>query len=82
MIVATEHKYIVKDKKICGGEPVIKGTRILVRILFNMYENSFDIANILEAYPHLSKSQVHDALSYAYDNIEEIRELIDKQETS
>ena len=79
MIVETGHKYIIKDEKICGGEPVIKGTRVLVRILFNIYENSFDITSILEAYPHLSSGQIHDALSYAYDNIEEIRELMDKQ---
>ena len=26
-------KYIARDPKICGGEPVIKGTRVTVRII-------------------------------------------------
>ena len=82
MVVKTQNKYIIKNKEICGGEPIIKGTRIPVRIIFNMYEDSLNTSDIIEAYPHLSTSQIHDDLSYAYDNIKEIRELIEKSTAS
>ncbi len=63
------HSYITKDITICGGEPIIKGTRISVRLIAE-YENAGKNADeIVAMYPH---AQVHDALSYYYDNKEEI----------
>ena len=82
MVVKTAHPYIIKDTDICGGEPIIESTRIPVRVIFNIYEETLNIEEILEAYPHLTSSKIHDALSFAYDNIDEIRDLIDKTKTS
>ena len=66
------HSYITKDSKICGGEPIIKGTRISVRLIAE-YENAGKNADeIVAMYPHITHAQVHDALSYYYDNKEEI----------
>ena len=66
------HSYITKDIKICGGEPIIKGTRISVRLIAE-YENAGKNADeIVAMYPHITHAQVHDALSYYYDNKEEI----------
>lgn len=64
--------YITKDSKICGGEPIIKGTRISVRLIAE-YENAGKNADeIVAMYPHITHAQVHDALSCYYDNKEEI----------
>ena len=66
------HSYITKDIKICGGEPIIKGTRISVRLIAE-YENAGKNADeIVAMYPHITHAQVYDALSYYYDNKEEI----------
>ncbi len=57
------HSYITKDMKICGGEPIIKGTRISVRLIAE-YENAGKNADeIVAMYPHITHAQVHDALS-------------------
>ena len=70
------HSYITKDIKICGGEPIIKGTRISVRLVAE-YENAGKNADeIVAMYPHITHAQVHDALSYYYDNKEEIDRFI------
>ena len=70
------HSYITKDIKICGGEPIIKGTRISVRLIAE-YENAGKNADeIVAMYPHITHAQVHDALSYYYDNKEEIDRFI------
>jgi len=72
------HSYITKDIKICGGEPIIKGTRISVRLVAE-YENAGKNADeIVAMYPHITHAQVHDALSYYYDNKEDIDRFIEE----
>jgi len=72
IIIKTEHPYIVQIEDICGGRPVIKGTRISVQIIIGYYKLGMSIEEIMEGLPHLSAAQIHDALSYYYDHQEEI----------
>lgn len=68
-----KHPYITRQKGICGGKPVIAGTRMKVSQIAIYYEKmSYQPDEIVNAHPHLTLAQVHDALSYYYDNIEEI----------
>ena len=32
--VKTDHRYVHKDPSICGGDPVIVGTRVPVRLIY------------------------------------------------
>ncbi|RLI43250.1 hypothetical protein DRO59_01645 [Candidatus Bathyarchaeota archaeon] len=76
------HPYIKADEKICGGSPVIKGTRIRVVDIAVEYEYLNQTPDeIINAHPHLKLEQVHDALSYYYENRKELDEKIksDKQ---
>jgi len=78
----TEHPYVAINPKICGGSPVIAGTRVRIVDVVIEYEylnRSPD--EIINAHPHLKLEQVHDALSYYYENREEIDRKIkqDKQ---
>ena len=68
----TEHPYIVKIKDICGGRPVIKGTRITVWLVANLFKQGCSPEEILATYPHLTPAAVYDALSYYFDHKEEI----------
>ena len=70
------HPYIIRDTKICGGEPTIIGTRISVRLIVEWENAGKDVDEIVAMYPHLTHAQVHDALSYYYDNKEEIDRFI------
>ncbi len=67
------HPYITIDRKIRGGEPVIADTGIRVLDIAIRYEiMGMSPDDILSAFPHLSLSHVHDALSYYYAHKEEI----------
>lgn len=76
------HPYIEADENICGGSPVIKGTRTRVVDIATEYEYlNHTPDEIISAHPHLKLEQVHDALSYYYENRKELDEKIksDKQ---
>ena len=68
-----KHPYIVHRKGVCGGKPAIAGTRLKVSQIAIYYEKmGYQPDDIVRAHPHLTLAQVHDALSFYYENIEEI----------
>jgi len=72
----TQHLYIQKDPAVYDGKAVIKGTRIPVASIVNHYRSGMSIEEILEGYPSVTPAQLFDALSYYFDNKEEVeREL-------
>ncbi|MCD5383628.1 DUF433 domain-containing protein [candidate division WOR-3 bacterium] len=69
----TPHPYIVKDKKISDGSPIIAGTRTRVVDIAIKYDSlGYSPDEIADAHPHLNLHQIHDALSYYYENQKEI----------
>ncbi len=73
------YPYIVNDPKIHGGEPIINGTRFPVRsIAFYILKEGMLPEELVEEFPHLSLSAVYDALSYYYDHMDEIENLLEK----
>jgi uncharacterized protein (DUF433 family) len=63
---------IEQDPARCGGQPVIVGTRIRVATVLTCYRQGMNIEEIIQQYPALKPSDVHDALAYAYDHMDEI----------
>jgi len=76
MAKAIESK-IVKDK-IMSGSPRIAGTRIRVRDIAEKYIVIEDSPAVIAKEFGISISDVHEALSYYYNNTEEIQEEIRK----
>lgn len=74
-IERTAHPHIVRDPALYGGEPLIEGTQIAVRHIILLYQSGQDPEEIAARY-RLSQAQVHDAISYYYDNEEEIKQFI------
>ena len=72
----TEHPYIVRVEGICGGRPTIKGTRLSVRHIAQMYKAGDTVEEILQAHPHLKAAAVYDAISYYLDHQQEIEQEI------
>lgn len=70
-------RYIVKNDRILGGEPIIKGTRTPVRAIVEIWRQGVSPEFITEHLPHLTPAQVFDALSYFCDNQEEINQYIE-----
>lgn len=70
---STNHPFVVKDKEISGGSPIIEGTRtrvIDIAIEYEILGRSPD--EIISSHPHLNLSQVHDALSFYYEHRDEL----------
>lgn len=73
MVKQIKHPYIISNKKIRGGEPVIAKTGIRVLDIAVRYElMGMSPEDIILALPHLTLPQVHDALSYYYEHKAEI----------
>jgi uncharacterized protein (DUF433 family) len=55
-----------------GSQAVIVGTRVRVATILWCYRQSMTVEEIVQQYPFLKPSDVHDALAYAYDHMAEI----------
>ena len=55
------------NPKIMLGKPVIRGTRITVELILRKLEEGASEADMLDAYPHLSREDVRAAVLYAAD---------------
>ncbi|MCK4407885.1 MAG: DUF433 domain-containing protein [Bacteroidales bacterium] len=62
-------QYIERNPNIMLGKPIIKGTRITVELLMRKLADGYNIDNILQSYPHLTKEQIFATLEYAADII-------------
>jgi len=62
---------IGRDPAICGGEPVVRGTRVTVRtILASLAEGAW-IDEILADFPTLTEAQVRAVIAFAAASAEE-----------
>lgn len=65
---------VVQDPEHSDGSPTIEGTGIRVKDVATAYEHSgYDPDEITQLYPDLSLGDVHRALAYYYDHIDELR---------
>lgn len=67
-----DYRNIEKDPTRCGGQPVIANTRVRVGTILCCYRQGMGIEEIVQQFPPLKPADVHDALAYAYDHLEEI----------
>ncbi len=72
MVTATGHPYIISDKAILGGIPIVVGTRTPVRAIAELWKFGVTPEEITTHLPHLTLAQIFDALSYYQDHREEI----------
>jgi uncharacterized protein (DUF433 family) len=69
----TEHPYVEVNPEICGGAPIIAGTRMRIMDIAIEYEYmNCTPDEIINAHPHLKLEQIHDALSYYYEHRAEL----------
>lgn len=78
MIQRTEHLYVVTDEAILSGEPIIVGTRTPVRAIVELWRHGLAPETIPSHLPHLTLTQVFDALSYYSDHQSEINRHIER----
>ena len=62
---------IQRDPRICGGTPVIKGTRVPVRTILASLAEGASIEDILEDFPTLTERDVRAVIAFAAASAEE-----------
>lgn len=68
--------YIIRSPELCGGEPCIAGRRIKVRHVYVWYDLMGMSADEIASRYDLTLAQVHGALAYAYEHLDDIRQAI------
>ena len=64
-------EYIIRDRKICGGEPVIKGTRVTIRTILASLAEGARVEDILVDFPTLTEEDVRAVIALAAASAEE-----------
>ena len=62
---------IVRDPKICGGQPVFKGTRVTLRTVLASLAEGDSAEEILTDFPTLTAEDVRAAIAFAAASAEE-----------
>lgn len=61
---------IAVDPAVCGGRPVVAGTRVRVTDILEMLAGGASTAEILTDFPYLAEEDVRAALSYAAASVD------------
>lgn len=56
--------YIVSDNQVLLGKPTIKGTRISVELILELFSNGWTETQILESYPTISAESLRAVFAY------------------
>ena len=59
------YKHIVRDPKICGGEAVVRGTRVTIRTILASLAEGARVEEILEDFPTLTEEDVRAVIAFA-----------------
>ncbi|HEY1423450.1 MAG TPA: DUF433 domain-containing protein [Candidatus Acidoferrum sp.] len=62
---------IVRDKEICGGEPVFRGTRVTLRTVLSSLAGGDSAEDILADFPSLKAEDIQAAIAFAAASAEE-----------
>jgi uncharacterized protein (DUF433 family) len=76
------YAHIRQTPGVCGGQPTIGDTRIRVKNIVVLLKGGQTPEQMLVEYPSLTKAQVREALTYYYDNAEEIEAALEEDEHS
>jgi uncharacterized protein (DUF433 family) len=67
----THEERIIRDQRICGGEPVFKGTRVTLRTVLASLAAGDSSEEILADFPSLKAEDIQAAIAFAAASAEE-----------
>jgi len=62
---------IIRDPNVCGGEPIIKGTRVTVRTILASLAEGAGTEEIVADFPTLTEQDVRAVIAFAATSAEE-----------
>jgi uncharacterized protein (DUF433 family) len=63
-------KHIDSNPEIMFGKPCIKGTRVPVDLILRKLAGGWAIADLLDAYPRITKEDIEACLLFAADSVQ------------
>ena len=63
--------HIVRDPAICGGEPVIRGTRVTLRTILATLAEGVEEAEIIRNFPAITPADLRAVIAFAAAAAEE-----------
>ena len=63
--------HIVRDPKVCGGQPVIKGTRVTLRTVLASLAEGATVEQIVREFPSLTEDDVRAVVAFAATSAQE-----------
>ncbi|NER98347.1 MAG: DUF433 domain-containing protein [Symploca sp. SIO1B1] len=63
---------ITMNPEVMGGKPCIRGMRVTVGTIVDLMASGHSLQKILQAYPYLEETDIHEALAYAAWRVEEL----------
>jgi uncharacterized protein (DUF433 family) len=64
-------RHFARDPRICAGEPVIRGTRVTLRVILASLAEGAAIGEILKDFPTLTEADVRAVIAFAAASTEE-----------
>jgi uncharacterized protein (DUF433 family) len=64
-------RYIVRDPALCGGEPVVRGTRVTIRTVLASLAEGLSVEEIVMEFPTLDEAAVRAIIAFAAVSAEE-----------
>ena len=61
---------ITHNIDVMGGKACIRGTRVTVGMILILISEGFNMSELLDSYPYLTRDDIVDALRYAAWNVE------------
>jgi uncharacterized protein (DUF433 family) len=65
--------YIVSDAHVLGGKPVLKGTRLSVEFVLELFAGGWDRDALRDNYPSLTEDRIRAVFAYAAETFREER---------
>ena len=63
--------HIIRDPAICGGEPVIRGTRVTLRTVLSSLAEGASVDEIVADFPTLTAEDIRAVVAFAAASTEE-----------
>jgi uncharacterized protein (DUF433 family) len=61
----TYQERIVRDPAVCAGQPTIRGTRVLVRVVLGYLAHGEPAEKVLSEFPSLTEEDVRAVIAFA-----------------
>ena len=64
----SEDYLIVSDPDVCGGKPVVRGTRVPVQYILELWDMGYNVEQIHEEFPSVPKELIEKVIKALKEN--------------